>query len=130
MSLSLTMDSHNRQQPTDSSDDEDNNFARYMDENGVIGMDEEGFLEMDSQGDLELEEDDERVLVFDEEGMVEIFKDGGPSPGTPSEEDRSGVRSWQEDFILSGAAEEGAYNYVETETLRNSDDIISHGTGK
>lgn len=118
------MDSHNRQQLTDSSDEE-NNFARYMDENGVIGMDEGGLLEPDSQGDLELKEDEERVLVFDEDGMVEIYKDGRP----PSEEDRSGLHSWQEDFNLSGAAEEGAHNFVETETLRNSGDIISHGTG-
>ncbi|XP_075691515.1 microtubule organization protein AKNA [Rhinoderma darwinii] len=121
------MDSHNRQQPSESSDDEDNNFARYMDENGVIGMDEEGLLELDSQGDLE--EDEEQVLAFDEEGMVEIYKDGVPYPGSPSEDDRSGVHSWQEDFSLSEVAEEEANNFVQTETLRNNDGTISHNTG-
>ncbi|XP_044124964.1 LOW QUALITY PROTEIN: microtubule organization protein AKNA [Bufo gargarizans] len=114
------MDSHNRQQPSDSSDEEENRFSRYMDENGVIGMDEEELLGVDSQGDLE--GDEEQVLAFDEEGMMEMYKDGVPYAGTPSEDERFGVPSWQEDFSLSGVAEERA------ETLRNGDGIVSHDT--
>ncbi|XP_069799489.1 microtubule organization protein AKNA [Dendropsophus ebraccatus] len=88
------MDSHNRQQPNESTDDEEDHFARYMDENGVIGMDEEGLLELESQGDLDLEEDEEeQVLAFDEDGMVEIYKTGGPYPGSPPEDNRSGDQS-------------------------------------
>ncbi|XP_073495972.1 microtubule organization protein AKNA [Phyllobates terribilis] len=119
------MDSHNRQLPSESSDDEENNFARYMDENGVIGMDEEGLLEVDSQSDLELEDDEEQVLAFDEEWMEELYKEGVLSPGTPSGDDRSGVHSWQEGFRLSGVADERP----QTESLGNSDGFISHDAG-
>ncbi|XP_056395796.1 microtubule organization protein AKNA [Hyla sarda] len=88
------MDGHKRQQTSVSSDDDENIFARYMDENGVIGMDEEGLLELDGQGDLELlDEDEEQVLAFDEEGMVEIDQGDGPYPGEPSDDNRSGDRS-------------------------------------
>ncbi|KAM3911905.1 microtubule organization protein AKNA [Leptodactylus fuscus] len=106
------MDSHNRQQPSESSDDEDNNFARYMDENGVIGM--------DSQGELELEEEEEQVLAFDEDGMLEMYKHGVPYLGTPSED---------EDFSLSGVAEEKADNFGGAEKVGNSDGTIGHDTG-
>ncbi|XP_073446941.1 microtubule organization protein AKNA [Dendrobates tinctorius] len=119
------MDNHNRQRPSESSDEEENNFAWYMDENGVIGMDEEGLLKVDSQGDLELEDDDEQVLAFDEEWMEELYKEGILRPGTPSGDDRSGVHSWQEDFSLSGVADERP----QTENLGNSDGFISHDTG-
>ncbi|XP_069604478.1 microtubule organization protein AKNA [Ranitomeya imitator] len=116
------MDSHNRQRPTDSSDEEENNFARYMDENGVIGMDEEGLLEVDSQGDVELEDDEAQVLAFEEEWMEELYKEGVLSPGTPSGDDRSGGHSWQEDFTLSGAADERP----QTENLGSNVGFISH----
>ncbi|KAG8554444.1 hypothetical protein GDO81_003798, partial [Engystomops pustulosus] len=111
------MDSHNRQQPSDSSDDEDNRFARYMDENGVIGMDDEELLGLESEGDLEIEEDQGQVLTFDEDGMMEIFKDGAPYPGTASEE---------EDFSLSGMMEGRAHNFMGTETSENNDGTVTH----
>ncbi|XP_068104379.1 microtubule organization protein AKNA [Hyperolius riggenbachi] len=87
------MDSHNRQEQSASSEDEDQNFARYMDENGVIGL-EDGGLEFDDQVDLE-EGDEEQVLNLDEGEIEDQDEDGFHFPESPSEGDQSVGQRWK-----------------------------------
>ncbi|XP_063792496.1 microtubule organization protein AKNA [Pseudophryne corroboree] len=120
------MDSHNRPVRSESSEDEEEKFTRYMDDNGIIGLEEDGNLELHYQAVLELEEDEEqKMLDLGEEEMVEPYEGGLAYPESMSEGDGSGVQSWKEEFSFSQMVEERSHNMTDREALRNSEITIS-----
>lgn len=110
----MTMDSYNRQEQIGISEDEDQNFGRYMDENGVIGLEER----RQKPDNHEEGEDDEQqqMLGMDLGDLLGQDEDGILFPESPSE-DRSGEQSWEEQFSFSQMPEE-----------RNQDFIDGHDT--
>ncbi|KAM9326700.1 microtubule organization protein AKNA [Gastrophryne carolinensis] len=100
------MDSHNRQGQSDSSEDEEQNFGRYMDENGIIGF-SEGGLEIEDTQVLGGDEDgQEQLLGMDRREMMKQDEDGFLLPESPSEDERSGTHNWKGQFSFSQATEE------------------------
>ncbi|CAI9557282.1 unnamed protein product [Staurois parvus] len=96
------MGSYNRQEQIGNSEDEDQHFGSYMDENGVIGL-EVGGLELDNQE--EGEEDEQQMLGMNIEDILGQDEDGILFPESPSE-DRSGGQSWEEQLGFSQMPEE------------------------
>ncbi|KAM8934242.1 microtubule organization protein AKNA [Pelodytes ibericus] len=114
------MDIHKQQKHDEGSGDEEDKFAAYMDENGIIRMEDQEDLELDKQEFLELEEQDslglpeQRIL-----GLDEALIKGLGEQESPSDEDRSGMHSWEEHFAQ--VDKERTFDLLETESLRNSD---------
>ncbi|KAM5145330.1 microtubule organization protein AKNA [Mantella aurantiaca] len=100
------MDNYNRQEKIDNSEDEDQNFGSYMDENGVIGLEERG-VELDNQGSINGEGyEQQEMLEIDNGGMIEQDEDNILFPESPSDGDQSGEQSWKEQFSFSQTPEE------------------------
>ncbi|XP_018422421.1 PREDICTED: AT-hook-containing transcription factor [Nanorana parkeri] len=100
------MDGYNRQEQIGSSEDEDQNFVRYMDEDGVIGL-KEGGMELYNQGFIEEDETEQQKILGLEIGdMLEQDEEGILFPASPTDGDRSDSQSWKEQFSFSQMPEE------------------------
>ncbi|XP_041430590.1 microtubule organization protein AKNA isoform X3 [Xenopus laevis] len=94
------------------SGDEKDNFAEYMDENGIIGLDD--------QGDLGPEE--ERILEFDQELNLGLEEHLVSYPEALSDEEPSGTQSLEQ-FSFSQIADETSGILQDNEALTTSNSI-------
>ncbi|XP_063288766.1 microtubule organization protein AKNA isoform X2 [Pelobates fuscus] len=123
------MDFHERQEVEEGTGDEDDNFSSYMDDNGVIGMEDQGDLGFDEQDILTQEEQrsfgqlEQRILGLDEKLVLQLGEQDMAYPEAPSDEDRSGMQNWEEQFSFSQMAEERSQDLLEIENSRYSDII-------
>uniref|UniRef100_A0A8C5R4D5 AT-hook transcription factor n=1 Tax=Leptobrachium leishanense TaxID=445787 RepID=A0A8C5R4D5_9ANUR len=122
------MDTHIRLDLEDGTGDEDD-FSGYMDENGVIGMEEQGDLGFNVRDIVSQEEEgsfglpEQRILGLDERLILGLEKQDISYPDPPSDDDRSGVQSWEEQFSFSHLAEDRSQDLPEFENSHSSDII-------
>ncbi|KAM4661803.1 microtubule organization protein AKNA isoform 2-T3 [Discoglossus pictus] len=131
------MDAYTRPGQREDSQDEEENFTQYMDENGIIGIeDDQGLLGLDEQGILGSEEqgmwelEEQRILDLDEPGIMRLdepqilqLDNKDFYPASPSDEDPSGMQSLDDQFILSEMEQERSPELLDMESLRSSEVI-------
>ncbi|KAG8447932.1 hypothetical protein GDO86_015155 [Hymenochirus boettgeri] len=107
------MNVNKRHNEREISGDEENSFAQYMDENGVIGMEEQNLLQME----------EERIMELDEELVLGFQNQLVSYPEPLSEEELSGALSLDGKFIFSQTAEDQDDGLQDTGALEDDDDV-------
>ncbi|XP_053551731.1 microtubule organization protein AKNA isoform X2 [Bombina bombina] len=147
------MNIYNTQDQTENSQDEEDNFSRYMDENGIIGMEDDEFLAVDEQGIVgeqeiwELEEprildlgmqgimgiNEERIMGLDEVGIMGLDEEGllqltdkDKSLDSHTDEDISGLQSLDDQFSFSQVEKEGNHEFPENHDTDNDPSSEDH----
>ncbi|MEE6516509.1 hypothetical protein FKM82_026035 [Ascaphus truei] len=117
------MDTLGRQEQSEGSEDEEDHFTPYMDENGVIGLEEQGILGLEEQGNLGLEE--QGNLGLEEQGIVRLKEQRIPRL------EEQGILGLEEQWILGleeqgilGLEEQGILGLEEQGILRVEDQMI------